>query len=169
MLSLRTNLLPPARQIAGGPPSPGPSRRAGTAPAYAGATPSEDEEHYCPHCGGPLTRRPKLLQHPCFDDFTWAVLPPRSGDMVPPPRRLSPQLWRILSAFRGAFGRTLGRAYLNAHAQFRKGEDADPKTLDVRLCHLRKALDGTPFAIEGVWGQGWRLTYRVPARSEARD
>lgn len=33
----------------------------------------------------------------------------------------------------------------------------EPKTIDVHICLGRKALAGTGWKIETVWGRGWRL------------
>jgi DNA-binding response OmpR family regulator len=127
----------------------------------------ESADEFCPHCGGPL-RQARMFEHPCFDDVEHDILVHEPGRAEPVRRHLSPQLWRILSGFRSAFGRKVSRAYLVAHAQFRRGEEADPKTLDVRLTHLRAKLVGSPFEIAGVWGEGWKLVYRdEKPRSEA--
>ncbi|HZU89656.1 MAG TPA: helix-turn-helix domain-containing protein [Stellaceae bacterium] len=75
--------------------------------------------------------------------------------------RPQPGAWRVLGALRAAFGHFVSRDYLLARVRPRRGEDADPKIVEVYLCHLRKALKDTPFTIESRRGAGrWRLICR---------
>lgn len=38
-----------------------------------------------------------------------------------------------------------------------KGEDRDPKVVDVFICKIRRALENTGIEIETVWGEGYRI------------
>jgi hypothetical protein len=131
---------------------------------------------WCPHCGGPLRREPQPFQHPCFDDVAWVIVPEGQNDRTSEKQdchsahsgsgagaglsfrssviRPQPGVWRVLCALRTAFGHFVSRDYLLAQVQPRRGEDADPKIVEVYLCHLRKALRGTPFIIESRRGAG---------------
>jgi hypothetical protein len=129
---------------------------------------SDHARDWCPHCGGPLGRRPQLFQHPCFDDTAWAIRKTEDGrrkteEEGGPSSVIRPQpgAWRLLCALRAAFGHFVSRDYLLAQVQPRKGEEADPKIVEVYLCYLRKALAHTPFLIEARRGTGcWRLIFR---------
>jgi hypothetical protein len=131
---------------------------------------------WCPHCGGPLRREPQPFQHPCFDDVAWVIVPEGQNDKTseeqgcrsahpsfhPSAIRPQPGAWRVLCALRTAFGHFVSRDYLLAQVRPRRGEDADPKIVEVYLCHLRKALKGTPFIIESRRGAGcWRLLQKA--------
>src|ERR1700733_13333548 len=39
---------------------------------------------------------------------------------------------------------------------FDRAEEAEPKIVDVLVCKIRRKLRGSPWAIETVWGQGYR-------------
>jgi hypothetical protein len=137
--------------------------RPSSPPDHPGESRDRNRPEWCPHCGGPLGRRPQLFQHPCFDDTAWAIRKMDEGSAssaAAPSSVIRPQpgAWRLLCALRAAFGHFVSRYYLLAQVQPRKGEDADPKIVEVYLCHLRKALQGTPFLIESRRGTGcWRL------------
>jgi hypothetical protein len=155
-----------------------PAGKAPVAVARASSRPASLPDHlrnrseWCPHCGGPLGRKPQLFQHPCFDDTVWAIRNADEGSASPatiPSSVVRPQpgAWRLLCALRAAFGHFVSRDYLLAQIQPRKGEEADPKIVEVYLCHLRKALQSTPFLIESRRGTGcWRLIQKPETRDQ---
>jgi hypothetical protein len=154
-----------------------------TAARLVTSDPCLPSSEWCPHCGGPLKREPRLFQHPCFDDSSWAIRRTEDGeratdagspsvvaDLPPAVIRLQPGTWRVLCALRAAFGHFVSRDYLLAQLQPRRGEAADPKIVAVHLCHLRRALHGTPFVIESRRGTGcWRLIQRSESRNQKAE
>lgn len=70
-------------------------------------------------------------------------------------------------------GKTVTKAQLwnSKYATDSEG-GADSKIIEVYICKLRKHLKGTPFAVETVWGTGYRMVERKDGHggyeSEAR-
>ena len=159
------------------------SGKQNTAARLVIADPCSPSSEWCPHCGGPLKREPQLFQHPCFDDVAWVIRTTEDGEQTtdtsspsalaglpPPVIRLQPGMWRVLCALRAAFGHFVSRDYLLTQLQPKRDETADPKVIAVYLCHLRRALQGTPFVIESRRGTGrWRLIQRSEIRNQKTD
>jgi hypothetical protein len=120
---------------------------------------ADGADRWCPHCGGVLGREPALYRHPAFDDIQHTA----NGFC------LQFRVWLMLCALRASFGRYVGRDYLIAWTQPRRGDEADPRTIEVYLSILRKVLAGTNLRIETLWGAGqWRLCAKTDDRGDER-
>ena len=83
-----------------------------------------------------------------------------AGEDVLPGVRLTPNESSLFALLKRRLGQAVNRGALLDAAAFHHGWDSEPmpKVVDVYICRLRRKLKGTGFAIETVWGRGYRLT-----------
>lgn len=75
---------------------------------------------------------------------------------------------RIMEAMTGKLGRTVSKGALLDIIYFdRADEEPQIKIVDVFVCKARKKLAGSPWEIETVWGQGYRLKQIRPEAQAA--
>lgn len=115
----------------------------------------------CSHCGAPTG-----LVDPVFDDVRCKVIV--EGEL----RHMQPNAWDALWVLRERFGRLVSKETLMRLVYGAKEMPSD-KAVDVYLCQIRRALKGSPYEVETVWGRGVRLVRTdrdspIPAQA-ARD
>lgn len=81
--------------------------------------------------------------------------------------RLSPQQETLLRALRSAGAGILTRERAMLALYGASDDTPDPKGLSVVISHMRRKLAATGIGVEGVYGQGWRLTASSLARFDA--
>ena len=76
-----------------------------------------------------------------------------------PAVKLSPNERKLFALFYARLGRAVTRGALLDAASYHHGWDCEPqpKVIDVYICHLRRKLKGSGFAVETVWGLGYRM------------
>jgi len=102
----------------------------------------------CEVCGAPL---PARLPAPWFDLETHAIT--ADGDE----RRLGARPWQLLETLWRHRGQVVG---LDRLMDAVYGGDPDPPfdpVIRVMLSRVGRALRGTPYTIENIYGHGWRL------------
>src|SRR5262245_16488516 len=91
----------------------------------------------CPHCGGVIDGgAPKPIEHPVFDDARRVIV-----------KGASPPEWRRLPALRERFGRWVDMALLARVASKSPHNGGGIEAIKIHVMQLRRALEGTPFAI----------------------
>jgi DNA-binding response OmpR family regulator len=95
----------------------------------------------------------------------WGYMAPCED--VLPNVKLSPNERKLFALLHARLGRAVGRGALLDAASYHHGWDREPlpKVVDVYICHLRRKLKGSDFAIETVWGLGYRLVQMNPHAS----
>ena len=105
----------------------------------------------CPHCGGPVnSRQLPPLEHPAFDD-AWHEIVLESGE-----RRRVP-MWRLLTILRQRYQRIVPIDFLARETAKDPIDGGSISSMRVQLRRLRQCLAGTPFAIVGIYGEGYGL------------
>jgi DNA-binding response OmpR family regulator len=67
---------------------------------------------------------------------------------------------RLMAALVEKLGHCVGKAALMDALYFdRAHEEPDAKIVDILVCKIRKKLTASGYAIETVWGQGYRARY----------
>ena len=106
----------------------------------------------CPHCGGVIDGgAPKPIEHPIFDDARRVIV---NGEWCWKP---SPSEWRVLLALRERFRRWVDLDFLAVVASKSPLSGGSTEATKIRVMHLRRALDGTPFAIVTSRAVGYGL------------
>jgi two-component system cell cycle response regulator CtrA len=88
-------------------------------------------------------------------------------------RVLTPMEWRLTPMQMRVFGVLLARelatkaAIMAALYRDDGRDEADPKIVDVFVCHVRRKLKAFDVPIETIWGQGYRMS--PAAKDRARD
>lgn len=88
-------------------------------------------------------------------------------------RVITPLEWRLTPMQMRVFGVLLSRELATKHAVMAAlyrddgRDEADPKIVDVFVCHIRRKLKSFGVPIETIWGQGYRLT--PAAKDRARE
>lgn len=82
-----------------------------------------------------------------------------AGDDPLPGVKLTPNERSMFALLKARLGRAVTRGALLDAASYHHGWDREPqpKVVDVYICHLRRKLKGSGFAVETVWGQGYRM------------
>ena len=63
---------------------------------------------------------------------------------------------RLMRALTEKQDRMVSKSALMDAMYFDRGHEAEPKIVDVLVCRIRRKLKGSAWAIETVWGQGYR-------------
>jgi DNA-binding response OmpR family regulator len=96
----------------------------------------------CPHCGGVINGSALTpIEHPVFDDARRLIV---NGESSWQP---SPSEWRLLRALRERFGRWVDVDFLAVVASKSPCNGGSIEATRIRVVRLRRALEGTPFAI----------------------
>jgi DNA-binding response OmpR family regulator len=113
----------------------------------------------CPHCGGVINGSALTpIEHPVFDDARRLIV---NGESSWQP---SPSEWRLLRALRERFGRWVDVDFLAVVASKSPSNGGSTEATKIRVMQLRRALEGTPFAIVTRRGFGYGLFRADDAR-----
>src|SRR5262245_48460607 len=117
----------------------------------------------CPHCGGVIDGgAPKPIEHPVFDDARRVIV---KGDRCFQP---SPSEWRLLQALRERFGRWVDMDFLALVASKSPCNGGSIEAIKIHVMQLRRALEGTPFAIVTRRAVGYGL-FTQPTDRNTRE
>jgi len=86
--------------------------------------------------------------------------------------RLGPDCWRLFGLLYGNIGRLVSyHSILDSMYGHRSdgGPDGPQQCIRVHVSRIRKALRGTGWGIEGIWGEGYRLDVEGPRVERERE
>lgn len=83
-------------------------------------------------------------------------------------RHLGPTVWQVLEILWASKGKPMPkeRIWWLVYGHLLDPPDAD-KVIDVHVLKLRRALIGTPYWIENIYGVGWMLVGRPQSPEQA--
>jgi DNA-binding response OmpR family regulator len=98
-----------------------------------------------------------MLEGTTFDDPRRMIVVRGEG------RRLQMRTWEVLAVLRRRPAQVVSRAAIVDAVWGVWNDPPNQKSVDIHVMQIRRALEGSPYAIRCEWGIGWSLVCRSEA------